>query len=280
MNLLFAVTGVASTLIPRAHAALQIGQESVTSLCGIVPCSIMGGGLAGLQNYVLGTVVTALELGVVAIAIIALLATAFQMVIFASQEETSKQMTTSYVYIIVGLAVVALAQWVVEAFAPGQTGPNVVNTPVVENAIANVATYVRLALGIALMANIVIQGFRLLTSQGEQDQVDKARKRIIAGFIGAAVILLANAIVVAIDPTLGGGATAIAIEIAGIGNYIVTILGFFALLGFIFAGILLLLSVTESMKERAKSIMKTSAIALIVVVLSYAFIYAFIIYDI
>jgi hypothetical protein len=60
----------------------------------------------------------------------------------------------------------------------------------------------------------------------------------------------------------------------------VTILGFFALLGFIFAGILLLLSVTESMKERAKSIMKTSAIALIVVVLSYAFIYAFIIYDI
>lgn len=261
--------------LPSIAHAFYIDPSSVMMLCDIVPCNASGGGAAGLSFYVLDRIVAALEIGIIAAAIICLFIAAAQMTAFSSQENTVTESRTSYIYIIIGLAIIGLARWFVTAFSPVDTGSALVNTDIVEAGIGNIVIYFKLIISVTLTANIVLQAFRLITSQGQQEQVDKAKKRLIAGFIGAGIIMLANVIVVSVLPGFASSG-AIAIEIAGIANYILAILGFLSVLAIVAAGLLLVVSVDESLKEKAKSIIKTSIVGLIVVLTSYALVTAFI----
>lgn len=256
--------------------ALEIDPSSVSALCGVIPCNgVAGGGALGLSAYLLDRIVTAMEIGIVAVAIIALFTAAIQQVVLSTEESTVKDARTSYIYIIAGLAVTGLARWLVLAISPTEVGSQLVNVAALNDGIGNIVTYFRLIIVITLMANTVIQAFRLIASQGEQEQVDKAKKRLIAGFIGAGVIMLANVIAEATIPGLAG-TTRVAVEIAGIASYIIMVVGFMALLTIVLAGVLLIISVDEGLKDKAKTAVKTSIVALIVVFLSYALVTAFI----
>ena len=274
MSVFLAIAALGALLLPVSVHALSIDYSSVQALCGIVPCTSGGGGAAGLSTYVLDRGVAALEVGIIAAAIISLFVAAVQMVAFSAQENTVNESRTAYIYIITGLAVIGLARWFVLAFSPVETGTALVNASVVEEGVGNIVTYFKLIIAVTIMINIVVQAFRLITSQGQQEQVDKAKKRFIAGFVGAGVILLANVIVVAVLP--GARSGEIAIEIAGIANYFLMILGFLALLAIIVAGVLLIVSIDEGLKEKAKTVIKTCIVGLIVVLVSYALVTAFI----
>lgn len=267
--------GLGLLLIPVSASALTIDSSSVAVLCEFLPCTAAGGGAEGLSAYVLDRVVAALEVGIIAAAIIFLFVAAAQMVLFSSEENSVTEARTTYIHIITGLAFIGLARWFVMAFSPTETEGALVNAGVVAEGVGNVVTYFKLIIAVTLLVNIVLQSFRLITSQGEQEQVDKAKKRLIAGFIGASIIMLANAIIVSVQPGFGG-TTAIALEMAGIANYLLVIVGFLAVLAIIVAGILLIVSVDESLKDKAKNIIKTSVVALIVVLVSYALVTAFI----
>lgn len=269
------IIGLGALLLPTSAHALFIDSASVMMLCGIVPCNGPGGGAAGMSFYLLDKIVTSFEIGIIAVTIVCIFIAAFQMAAFSSQENTVTESRTSYIYIITGLAIVGLARWFVTAFAPVETGYMLVNVATVENAAYNVVTYFKLIIAVTLMVNIVIQAFRLITSQGQQEQVDKAKKRFIAGFIGAGIIMLANVIVVSVAPGFGSSG-AIAVEIAGMANYLLMILGSLSAVAIIAAGVLLVVSADESLKDKAKNIIKTSVIGLIVVLTSYALVTAFI----
>ena len=261
--------------LPTLAYAFPVSSTSVAVMCGIIPCNSGGGGAMGLSGYVLERVVAALEIGVIAAAVICLFIAAVQMVMFAHDETTVKDSRMSYIYIITGLSIVGLARLGVLAFSAPNTGTELVNVAVAEQGIGNVVTYFKLIIAISLTVNIVLQAVRLISSQGAQEQVDKAKKRLIAGFIGAGIILIANILIVSTIPGTGGSVE-IAGQIAGIASYLITIVGFLALLGIIVAGVLLIVSIDEALKEKAKTIIKTSIIALIIVLLSYAFVTAFI----
>ncbi len=276
MTRLFTTIGLGALLLfPSSAHAFVIDASSVMMLCGIVPCTAAGGGAVGLSFYVLDRIVTALEVGIIAAALISLFVASIQMVAFSSQENTVTESRTSYIYIITGLAIIGLARWFVTAFSPVDTGAALVNPGVVEAGIGNIVIYFRLIIAVTLMVNIVLQSFRLITSQGMQEQVDKAKKRFVAGFIGAGIIMLANVIVISVLPGFGSSSM-IAVEIAGIANYLLMILGVLSVLAIVTAGVLLMVSVDEGLKEKAKSIIKTSIVGLIVVLTSYALVTAFI----
>lgn len=270
----FLVIGLALLLPSLAHA-YQIGTESSGILCAFLPCSAGGGGAAGLSAYALEKIVFGMEVAIVAVAIIALFISASQMVIFGQDEAQVKDARMSYVYIIVGLAVVGLARWLVMAFSPSNNGAELVNVTMYEQGIANIITYFRLVIAISLSVNIVVQAFRMLASQGEQEQTDKAKKRLIGGFVGAGMVMMANALVVAMAPSLSG-AQGVSLEIVGLANYLVTIVGFLALVVIAGAGVLLIVSADEGLKEKAKMMVKTAVVVLIFVVLAYALVTAFI----
>ncbi len=268
---------LAGLLTPIPAFAFQISDIWYWQVCDYLPCTAYGGGANGLVNYLLLRVVVALEAGFVAVAIITLFLSAANMVIFAEQEDVVKQSRTQFVYAIAASAVVALARWVALAFSPESTGSALVNTGLVNDAVGNVLTYMRLSLTILLVVNIVIQGIRMISSQGEQEQMDKARKRLIGSFIGAAFLLLANRIVVAFNPQLGSSQV-LATEFAGIANYLIAFIGFGAVVVIIVAGITLVLSVDESFKDKAKNMVKTAVVALVAVLVAYALMTTFVTY--
>ena len=61
--------------------------------------------------------------------------------------------------------------------------------------IADIVAYLMTFLGLIAVIVILIGGFRWLTAAGNEDKVASAKKTIIAGAIGLAVILAAYAIV-------------------------------------------------------------------------------------
>ncbi len=268
------ITILCGLLLPGLAHALPVDPSSISVLCSIMPCGASGGGAAGLNAYVMSTVVLALELLVVGVAVVFLFVAAAKMVAFSSEESTVTEAKTSYIYIIVGLAIVGLAHQFVLAFSPINTGANLVNTGIVSSAMDNVVTYFYYIIAVTLMVNIVIQAVRLINAEGQQEQTDKAKKRLIAGFIGAGIMLLSNIIVRSIAP--GAGSSEIALQIAGIASYLIMIIGFLALLSIVLAGVLLIISIDEGLKDKAKNLIKTSIVALIVVLVSYALVTAFI----
>ena len=264
------ILGLLSPLL--AHA-FEIGDFS--SVCGIVPCSGGGGGAAGFSGYIAGTIVPALEVGIIAVALISLFYSAAMMSLFSSEEGAVKDARTSYIYVITGLAITGFAHWISLAFAPANTGGGLVNEQYVVSGVDNVVFYFRIIVAVTLLVNIVVQAFRVIASQGKQEDTDKAKKRLIGGFIGAGVIMLANSIVASAAP--GFGATTIAAqEMAGIASYITTLVGFMAVLAIVVAGVMLIVSADEGLKDKAKNVVKTAVVALIACFVSYALITAFI----
>lgn len=280
MNLLYAIFGFFQ---PSTVHAFEIGTESVNMLCNFLPCNAAGGGAVGLSMYVFERIIVAAQIGIIAIAIISLFIAAIKMTAFSSEESTVTEARTSYIYIIVGLAIIGLAKFFVNAFSPGTvavgnfagTGGALVNLAEAEAGASNIVFYFKAIIALSLMVNIVVQAFRLISSQGQDEQMNKAKERFIGGFVGAGIIMLANVIAVSVLPS-ASGASAIGIQIAGMANYLLMILGFMSVVAIVIAGIMLVLSVDETMKDKAKNIVKTCVVGLIVVLTSYALVNAFI----
>jgi hypothetical protein len=114
---------------------------------------------------------------------------------------------------------------------------------------------------------------RLVSSAGEQESIDKARKRLITSIIGVGVIFLTKAIVTASTSTT---ISVLSVEVAGIANFAISFVGILAVGAIIVGGFLLVISFQESLKEKAKTMIKTSIVALVVVLLSYTLVAMFI----
>jgi uncharacterized membrane protein YozB (DUF420 family) len=125
----------------------------------------------------------------------------------------------------------------------------------------------------ALTINIGFQGARLIIAQ-DDGAAGTARQGILKGVIGLAAVLLAGVMINAFGfDSVTGAATAISslgasAELIGIGTFIITIFGVLAVVCIIVAGIFLVISADEQLKDRSKKIIITTAVAILVVMAS------------
>jgi hypothetical protein len=255
---------------PVAHA-FQLGNDWMGSVCGLMPCN-GNGGAAGLSAYLQAKVIVTLEVSFVAVALLVLLFSAANMIIFSHEEGAVKDGRLSFVYGIAGAAVVSFAALIVNAFSPSTTGSAIIQQGPLEIILNNSLKYFGFLLLTVFLVNLVIQAVRLVASRGEDEVIERSKKRLINSFIGAAIVMLAEAIITNLQP--GNGSSAIATQIAGIGSYIATITGAIAVLAIVVAGIMLVVSVSDGLKDKAKSLLKTAIIALIFILVSYAIVVA------
>jgi len=89
------------------------------------------------------------------------------------------------------LAQPSVGDWGVNDFADG--GVNLGTRPLRET-IAGVVNIVLGFLGILATLIILLGGFKWMTSQGNSDKVDEAKKMIGAGIIGLVIVLVAYAV--------------------------------------------------------------------------------------
>ena len=219
------------------------------------------GGAGGAASFILSNVIPAVQTLFYAVALIFFLQYAVKLLLESHDESTISEVKVAYTYGIVGAVIVSLAGLIVQAVGPG-TGNSLINAAPVNEGLGQVIAYMRIMVGVAATVLITFQGIRIILLQGQESELDMQRKRFFHGLIGVAVILLANSLVSAVLP--GSGSSILSDEIAGIANFLTELVGALGVLSFVVAGAMLILSVDEGLKDRAKKAMFTATIAMIV----------------
>jgi hypothetical protein len=142
----------------------------------------------------------------------------------------------------------------------------VINPQTAETGILlGVVAFLMRTVGAVLILNIVIQSFRMILAQ-DDGGISTARNNLLFSFIGAAIVMLAAGILNLVRPGLfNGGINA---EFVGIANFIGVFFGVLAVVAIIVAGIMLIVSIDESLKDRAKQIIIASLVAIVAIAVS------------
>lgn len=183
----------------------------------------------------------------------------FKLILGADNDSTVGEVYSAYAHAAIGTILAGGALALASTFAtPVTMSPALVNQMPGNSMLMYVIMTFKALLAAGLIFNIGYQAYRLITSQDES-QTEKAKKQFIYGMVGAVIVTLANSAVSAFS---GGGIGIVSIEAIGIANFLGTILGAFAFIAMIVAGIFLVISVDEQYKDRAKKVMTTAMIVL------------------
>jgi hypothetical protein len=186
-----------------------------------------------------------------------------RMIIGSYEESAMGEAKSSFAHLVLACVVVALAE-LIAATVTETAGFHLFTAAPLIGPATNLSNYFKYALFGALIVNIVIQAFRLITAHGEEEYVSRARKRLIFGFVGAIIVILADLIVGAVT----SGTGLLLPQIVNLSNFLLLFIGVGATIGLIIGGILYVISIDESLKEKGKGFIKVSIITLIVVLLA------------
>ncbi|MDA1209121.1 MAG: hypothetical protein O2904_03785 [bacterium] len=195
-------------------------------------------------------------------------------------ENTLTEVKMAYVNALIGAVLVGGAFAFSNTFATGNSTTLVVQSEF-NNRVAIVGFFFQVLTASLTVANVSIQGMRLVIAQDE-GAIDSARKRFFHGMVGTAICLLVLPIVDSFTggtTVLGGPSGTIApimLEVFGIAQFALTIFGAVAVSGMIIAGVMLVISVDESLKDRAKKLITASIVSFGVVIASYGIISLFV----
>ncbi len=194
---------------------------------------------------------------------------AIRMVIEAHKDESGKDLANSFMYVLTGFAIIAMAGGFANAFGLGTINPMALNVGI----ISVIDFIISMSVGIFVLI-IVLTGLRMIASQGEEGNFDKQRKVLVANCVGVVLMLVAKVIVLALVDV--GTPNLIITEMRGMAYYMLTLIGFMSVAALIAAGVLLIVSVDESLKDRAKKIVIGTLVSLLIVVACYSLIVIFI----
>ncbi len=202
---------------------------------------------------------------------------AVRIIFEAHKDEAGKELATSFIFALTGFAIIAIAGAFGAAFGVGSSGASPATTvaPLALDAgILSVADFIiKMSTGIFVLL-VVITGLKMIASQGEASNFDKWRKVLVANAIGIVLMLTAWFIVHAMTDLNSPGL--LIAEMKGLALWMLTLIGFIAVAALIVAGIMLIVSVEESLKDRAKKIVIGTLISLLIVVACYTLIIIFI----
>ena len=249
-----------SHLVPAAHAVT------------VDPC-ISGANIrcesdiaAYLNNTLLGGGSGALFIAFAGIFFASMVYYGFRLALESRSDTGITNLTSAITQALFGAALVSGAFIITNSFITN----DIVDSATLQNSfLAEGLAFIVQSIGFVLLANIVIQGFRLIMAINEGN-VDTARNNLIQSFVGAALVMLARPVLELVIPGSFNGA--INAQFVGIANFLVTIFGVLVVLTIIVAGIMLVISVNDSLKDRARNLIIASLVALIVIIVSIALI--------
>ncbi len=201
---------------------------------------------------------------------------AVRMVMEAHKDEAGKDLTNSFIYALTGFAIIACAGAFAAAFGVGTLSPDAVtdvNPMTLNVGILSVANFIiKTSAGVFVLI-IVLSGLRMIASQGESANFDKARKLVVANCVGVVLMLTSYFIIHAVADV---DSVLLINQMRGMALYLLTLIGFICVAALIVAGVLLIVSIEESLKDRAKRIVIGTLISLLIVIACYTLIIIFI----
>lgn len=229
-----------------------------------------------LRNYIYNHIVLQALAAFWGISFFALVYYSIRMIVESNKDEAYTDMSNAVIYTLVGFGVIACALAFATVFTTtGLSGDAVtdVQPMVAKDSIDSARQFIiTLATGIFVLL-AVVSGLRMISTRGDQGNFDKSRKVLVGSCIGVMIMFIANFIVMAVD---GRDSMLIIEEMKGIALFLLTFAGFLCVLALIIAGIFLIISVDEGLRDRAKKTIIGTLIALAIVLCSYAVILTFV----
>lgn len=200
---------------------------------------------------------------------------AVRMIIEAQNEQTYSNAQKSFLYSFFGFVTIALGTAFANALYTGGFSGNVtaVQPAGIIPGLNSVTSFLFTGSAGFFVLVVTIAGLRMITSQGDQGEFDKWRTVLVANASGVVIMVLASIFVNAIA---GRDIQAIGTEVAGLALFVLTVFGFACAFALIVAGIMLIVSVDEGLKDRAKKIVFGTLITLLIVLAAVAIINAFV----
>lgn len=190
------------------------------------------------------------------LAMLAMFFYGYRAIVESNSEGGLTTLTKSFVNAVIGFAIIGLAVPISNAFISSTPGLLV---PGIESIIGYLVTA-----GAGLFTFMMtIHGLQLIAGSNDSGAREKAIKGIGVNVGGAVLMLIARAIVGAVN----GNAPALVVnEIAGMIQFLLGIIGVLSVVAMIVSGIFLVISVEESLKDRAKKTIVGTIISLVIVI--------------
>jgi hypothetical protein len=194
----------------------------------------------------------------------------FRMILEAYKEEAFTNAQNSFIYAAAGFMIIAISQAFVNAFYAQSAGadPSVLN-----DGINSVTSFILTVMSGVMVLMVTIDGLRMIASQGDASERTRIIKLLIMHCIGVAISLLAFAIVHAVADNDAG---LLVEEMKGLILFLLTIMGTLCVVALITAGVFLVISIDESLKDRAKKVVIGTLTVLAFVLVSYTVIITFV----
>jgi hypothetical protein len=190
-----------------------------------------------------------------------------KLAIGGSEESNVTEVRTAYLHVIFGAVLIAGASFIAAIVLPS-TGPasalGANPGSFITNVIIPMKKFFFGMMAAALIINIGYHGAQLIVSQDDSGMTN-ARQGMLRGAIGLTIVMISGTVLDAFNTNI---ITDTNNELFGIGNFIITIFGALAVVAIVVAAIMLVVSVDEQLKDRAKKIMITVAISVLVVMSS------------
>ena len=185
-----------------------------------------------------------------------------KMIAFSQEESTIAESKSSLIYGAIAGVVVALAEAIAAVTSPGRAEVNAGALAGYVDGFADYFNYIAFAV---VVANTVVQALRLASSHGSQERISSATKRLIYGVIGGLLAVVARQIVVSVSTR---NFSPVLSQIQGFLDAVVEVAKYAAPTAIGIAGLMLIISVDESLKEKAKTVIKTVFIALTLILVA------------
>lgn len=238
-------------------------------------CTGTATGVIGLDAYLSNIIVPALKTIFIGVAVIYCAWYALTLIVYGQDEAKQKESKTAFESAIQGAAFVGLATFIVSAFAPSEAGTALLDESPFAIGVDRVVDFIMMVTGVFLILIIGYSGARIIALQGEESEIGKQKKNFFYGLLGVVLLLLAKVISDAILPS--GTPLTLVEEVGGIIRFVLEIIAGLAVMAFIASGFLFLVSMhNDNLKQRARRILLSTIIVLIIVVFSHLLVSTFI----
>ena len=237
-----------------------------------------------LKNFVVNNLGVITKYILIAVAILFLMISAVELVLNAGNEENITNAKKNIGWSLLAFAVIGLAGKASEALDPSTntTSETILKPDLVNTTLQYPINFLALSAGIIAFLFLAFSAVKMITAQGDETIIGEQKEHILWSFVGLVIILLADSVVRNIfRPTktvVGQGEASLVLqEVVGVINFITIFAAIGAVGAFVVGGIMYVSSFgNDEATDKAKSLMKSAAIGLVIVLMSYTFVSVFV----